>query len=131
MVKSLLCRTWAAQLAGCLRRGSPVPLRVRPPTGEPDAGDLHVRFGGRGRRDDCLSLPLSRISVLFAASRGWPAFAGHSTVRSARRWKGLFPTSLLILMPMGLGPATHVFSCVPQQFMDSRAKPGHSTGSAA
>ena len=25
-------------------------VAVRPPTGEPDAGDLHVRFGGRGGR---------------------------------------------------------------------------------
>ncbi len=24
-------------------------MQVRPPTGEPDAGDLPVRFGGRGR----------------------------------------------------------------------------------
>ena len=31
--------------------GPSVPLWVRLPTGEPDAGDLHVRFGGRGRRD--------------------------------------------------------------------------------
>src|SRR5262249_46753287 len=30
--------------------GPPVPSRVRPPTGEPDAGDPHVRFGGRGDR---------------------------------------------------------------------------------
>jgi len=30
--------------------GPSVPSRERPPTGEPDAGDPHVRFGGRGRR---------------------------------------------------------------------------------
>ena len=30
--------------------GPSVPSWVRPPTGEPDAGDLQVRFGGRGRR---------------------------------------------------------------------------------
>ena len=32
-------------------------IEVRPPTGEPDAGDPHVRFGGRGSHK--LSLPLS------------------------------------------------------------------------
>ena len=36
---------------------------VKPPTGEPDAGDPHVRFGGRGSRT--LSLPLSRKSNLW------------------------------------------------------------------
>ena len=33
------------------------PVSLRPPTGEPDAGDLHVRFGGRGSLNR-LSLPL-------------------------------------------------------------------------
>jgi len=35
-------------------------LEVKPPTGEPDAGDPHVRFGGRGSRElNRPSLPLS------------------------------------------------------------------------
>jgi hypothetical protein len=34
------------------------PLEGKTITGEPDAGDPPVRFGGRGRR---LSLPLSQI----------------------------------------------------------------------
>ena len=29
------------------------PLEVKPPTGEPDAGDPHVRFGGRGGAIQC------------------------------------------------------------------------------
>ena len=46
---------------GCSACSEPMPglsvlSWVRPPTGEPDAGDPPVRFGGRGRR--CLSLPL-------------------------------------------------------------------------
>ena len=36
------------------------PQRGEPPTGEPDAGDLHVRFGGRGNEINRLSLPLLR-----------------------------------------------------------------------
>jgi hypothetical protein len=34
-----------------------------PPTGEPDAGDPPVRFGGRGDRANRLSLPLSETGV--------------------------------------------------------------------
>ena len=38
---------------------------VKPPTGEPDAGDPHVRFGGRGSRElNRPSLPLSRLRPL-------------------------------------------------------------------
>jgi hypothetical protein len=29
------------------------PREVKPPTGEPDAGDPHVRFGGRGGANQC------------------------------------------------------------------------------
>jgi len=43
-----------------LRVGLPILLEVKPPTGEPDAGDPHVRFGGgRGRESNRLFLPLS------------------------------------------------------------------------
>jgi len=35
-----------------------VPSWVRPPTGEPDARDLPVRFGGRGAETNLRSLPL-------------------------------------------------------------------------
>jgi hypothetical protein len=43
------------------------PSRVRPPTGEPDAGDPHVRFGGRGyRNQSTLPTPMcARKRVLF------------------------------------------------------------------
>ena len=30
------------------------PLRGKPSTGEPDAGDPHVRFGGRGGVNQCV-----------------------------------------------------------------------------
>src|SRR6478609_9434927 len=39
--------------------GPSVPSWVRPPTGEPDAGNLPVRFGGRGRRKP-LPTPIGR-----------------------------------------------------------------------
>ena len=44
----LLCRALAFQLALRPCFGPPVLLKVKPSTGEPDAGDPHVRFGGRG-----------------------------------------------------------------------------------
>jgi hypothetical protein len=46
--------------------GPSVPSWVRPPTGEPDAGDLPVRFGGRGRRQP-LPSPINEMEghVLF------------------------------------------------------------------
>src|SRR5258705_190755 len=41
------------------RRSMPVLSKVSPLTGEPDAGDPHVRFGGRGIEANRYSLPLS------------------------------------------------------------------------
>ena len=46
----------------------PVPMRT-PPTGEPDAGDPPVRFGGRGNRLSRFFLPLSLIVVGAVADR--------------------------------------------------------------
>jgi hypothetical protein len=48
------------KLAPSLCAGPSVPLRERPPTGEPDAGDPHVRFGGRGRLTP-LPTPIGRL----------------------------------------------------------------------
>jgi hypothetical protein len=45
--------------------GSSILSEVKPPTGEPDAGDPPVRFGGRGGRvHNRSSLPLYQISPL-------------------------------------------------------------------
>ena len=44
VAKCLLCRTRALQLARCPCLGPPVLLQVKPSTGEPDAGDPHVRL---------------------------------------------------------------------------------------
>ncbi len=51
--------------------------RTGPPTGEPDAGDPHVRFGGRGRPGG-LSLPLSRFYRLCVQSPLTPTSPGGS-----------------------------------------------------
>jgi hypothetical protein len=47
--QSLLYRRWAVPFVAAHALGSSIPDWVRPPTGEPDAGDPPVRFGGRGR----------------------------------------------------------------------------------
>jgi hypothetical protein len=57
----LLCRALAFQLALRPCFGPPVLLQVKPSTGEPDAGDPHVRFGGRGvRTQSHLPTPITR-----------------------------------------------------------------------
>src|SRR5260370_19064833 len=50
VAQCLLCQAWAFQLARRLCPSLSVLLQVKPSTGEPDAGDPHVRFGGRGSR---------------------------------------------------------------------------------
>ncbi len=48
------------------------PLEVKPPTGEPDAGDPHVRFGGRGGAIQCaIPTPIGGAVVIsFVDSSG-------------------------------------------------------------
>ena len=48
--KHLLHNSWAVRPGTGPQANRPVLSEVRPPTGEPYAGDLHVRFGGRGGR---------------------------------------------------------------------------------
>src|SRR6516225_6031625 len=60
--------------------GVPIPMR-KPPTGEPCAGELHARFGGRGRRK---SFPT--LSTVFL-SRLWLEEIG-ALLRRKRRRKG-------------------------------------------
>ena len=62
----LLCRTGTVFLATSPRLGLPILDEVKPPTGEPDAGDPHVRFGGRGGK--ALPTPIP-------AHVGGPAFS--------------------------------------------------------
>ena len=62
--KLLLCAAWAAFLEPRLCGRWSTLSEVKPPTGEPYAGDPHVRFGGRGSRDNRLSLPLFRLTGL-------------------------------------------------------------------
>jgi hypothetical protein len=58
----LLCRAWAFPLALRPCFGPPVLLQVTPSTGEPDAGDPPVRFGGRGWRTQSLLPTPTRAS---------------------------------------------------------------------
>lgn len=50
LAQPLFCRARAVQSENGPSPGSQPSPEVTPPTGEPDAGNLHVRFGGRGER---------------------------------------------------------------------------------
>ena len=62
LAQRLLCRTGAVFLEACPRLGQSILFEVKPPTGEPCAGDPHARFGGEGDREfNRSSLPLSGL----------------------------------------------------------------------
>ena len=50
LAQRLFHRPWAVLADRSPRVGPPIRSSVKPPTGEPDAGDPRVRFGGRGNR---------------------------------------------------------------------------------
>ena len=59
LAQRLFCHAWVVLACHCPCVVLSTLSEVRPLTGEPDAGDLHVRFGGRGSEANRLSLPLS------------------------------------------------------------------------
>src|SRR5215469_17498623 len=61
LAQCFLCSAWAVLLGYGPYSGTSILLKVRPPTGEPDAGDPPVRFGGRGNRDH--SVPPTPIAI--------------------------------------------------------------------
>ncbi len=62
----------------------PVLSQVRPPTGEPDAGDPHVRFGGRGSRtQSALPTPITAPPLRSSQAVAIPYQSGKSPYRSA------------------------------------------------
>src|SRR5688572_30527567 len=67
LAQSLLCRARAVVSGNGSSLGLSILAKVKPPTGEPYAGDPPVRFGGRGSRT--LSLPLSFSSVVVPPRR--------------------------------------------------------------
>ena len=50
LAKRLLCRAWAVLFRCSPCGGLSALSKVKPPTGEPCAGEPHARFGGRGPR---------------------------------------------------------------------------------
>ena len=57
-VDSLLKATWAALLGGGTRVDANNRSITNPLTGEPDAGDPPVRFGGRGGANPAIPTPI-------------------------------------------------------------------------
>src|SRR5260221_5397533 len=70
----MVCTSWAAVLGSRTRVDADNRSLTNPLTGEPDAGDPPVRFGGRGSGQP-LSLPLSSLSAI-------PGTRGHGCPRS-------------------------------------------------
>ncbi len=54
LAKQILSETWAFQSCGDPSNIAPVLIEVKPPIGEPDAGNPQVRFGGRGDTNQCI-----------------------------------------------------------------------------
>src|SRR5213593_1222271 len=71
-----LCRMWVEVLAAAHELVRQSSQEVRPPTGEPDAGDPPVRFGGRGGRNQS-SLPTPIPLAGKPARSARPASAGR------------------------------------------------------
>src|SRR6266511_1048963 len=51
MDKCILGSAWVVLVSICPGASMSILSKVRPPTGEPDAGEPPVRFGGRGSRN--------------------------------------------------------------------------------
>ncbi len=51
LAQCLLCGAWAVHVASAHARSASILSKVKPSTGEPDAGNPPVRFGGRGSRN--------------------------------------------------------------------------------
>jgi len=68
LAQPLLHRTWALLTAGSQSLGNhQSPIWSKPLTGEPDAGDLQVRFGGGSETNQCLVPTSIRHAGLFTA----------------------------------------------------------------
>src|SRR5712691_283222 len=67
----------------------PVLSQVRPPTGEPDAGDPHVRFGGRGSRTQS-ALPTPILSPRHQPARICKPLVAHEKFELVGRWVPAF-----------------------------------------
>ena len=64
LAEGLLCQAWVVLSGRCPCCGLSILVEVKPPTGEPDAGEPPVRFGGRGERDhSVLPTPIFIVPV--------------------------------------------------------------------
>jgi hypothetical protein len=94
LAQCFLCQAGALLPNCCPCSGLSILAEVRPPTGEPDAGEPPVRFGGRGSGSSRSPYPLSRLAFgeQGTASRTPtcdPTYVAACTQRStAARWWG-------------------------------------------
>jgi hypothetical protein len=83
LAKQTLSGTWAFQSCGGPSGNTPVLIEVKPPTGDPDAGNPPVRFGGRGDANQCI------VPTPIMGERGNDNLRPH-----ADKFKGLIPYPL-------------------------------------
>jgi hypothetical protein len=76
MATGFLCGAGAALLGRSPRLRLSILSEVKPPTGEPDAGEPPVRFGGRGDRDHSV---LPTPTFLFNSTRNGKYAAQHAS----------------------------------------------------
>ena len=76
---------WALFLSGCPCPCLSILSEVKPPTGEPYAGDPHVRFGGGGGRNQS-AFPTSIIRIMMGAtaSRPYPIASSSEVVATLK-----------------------------------------------
>jgi hypothetical protein len=76
MATDFLCGAGAALLGRSPRLSSSILSEVKPSTGEPDAGEPPVRFGGRGDRDHSI-LPTPIFLFVFNEKQQMLRYAQH------------------------------------------------------
>src|SRR5579862_7898973 len=106
MAKCLLCRAWLVLLNRCPCEGMSILFGGDSLTGEPDAGNPPVRFGGRGNRTQSLLPTPIRPRLYFSAAI--LDSCGHRPPLQPRSW--LFVEDAAHV-PVGSG--AHRFGAVP------------------
>ncbi|HWT77284.1 MAG TPA: group II intron reverse transcriptase/maturase, partial [Candidatus Methylomirabilis sp.] len=99
LAQCFLCQAGTLLLNGGPCLGLSILSEVRPPTGEPDAGELPVRFGGRGSGQSCSPYPYPGLVLPFVTTLTYaissvagvePLTRPHSSGTLSREGRGLW-----------------------------------------
>src|SRR5258707_2731629 len=115
----MVCTSWAAVLGSRTRVDADNRSLTNPLTGEPDAGDPPVRFGGRGSGQP-LSLPLS-FSAPDMADSGFSRFGSGPGVGGQDLLQGR-----MVHDAMGFhGPGHHLWDLLEGDFAFAKGFDGY------